>query len=637
MILKNSPIFTKKRQVQALLQGNRLEEARVLLTEICRLDERDVESWFLLGTLYGMTGKAREAEAALRRTVTLAPNHALAHYNLGIALRDQDKLEEAAKSLYTATRIKTDYIQAYNSLGFVFLDLRQSDLAIRVFEQVVRLQPQAQEAHANLGSALRDAGRLEEAAACYRRAIQLKPDGACFYNGLGGILYRQGKIEEAIDSDRQALRLQPNEPGSHSDLLFALQYSSQPDPAGSLAAHRDWAARHGGHKNPPIDTYRNIPDSARRLRVGYVSRDFREHSVAYFFEPLLAQHDAAVVETFCYADVKHADATTVRLKSLAHHWRMVSHLPHAQLVDTIRNDGIDILVDLAGHTGDNRMPVFALKPAPIQVSYIGYPNTTGLATIDYRFTDKFADPVGQSDPFYTETLVRLDPGFLCYQAPSDAPAVAPPPSERNGHVTFGSFNNISKITPETAALWARILHALPAARLVLKYHWLSDPPTREHYYKAFENHSISRERVEILGLAPTTAEHLAMYSHIDIALDPFPYNGTTTTCEALWMGVPVLTLAGHAHAGRVGVSLLSQVGLTELIAETQDQYLDKAILLAGDRDELRRLRADLRTRMAASTLCDAADLARRVESAYRTMWRRWCDERRRIADSRGLT
>ena len=631
MTSTNDLTHVKKRQVQALLQGNRLEDAQILLTEICRLDERDVESWFLLGALYGMTGRAREAETALRQTVTLEPNHALAHYNLGIALRDQNKLEEAAKSLYTATRIKTDYIQAYNSLGFVLLDLRQSSLAIRVFEQVARLQPKAPEAHANLGFSLRDAGCLEEAAACYRRAIQLRPDGAYYYNGLGAVLHRQGKIEEAIANHRQALRLQSNEPGSHSDLSLSLQYSSQLNLAESLAAHRDWAVRHGGAENPPADSYRNIPDPARRLRVGYVSRDFREHSVAYFFEPLLTKHDAAVVETFCYSDVKHGDATTARLKSLAHHWRKVFHLTHAQLADTIRSDGIDILIDLAGHTGNNRMPAFALKPAPVQVSYLGYPNTTGLATIDYRFTDTLVDPVGQSDPFYTETLVRLNPGFLCYQAPTDAPAVAPLPSEHNGYVTFGSFNNISKITPETAVLWARILHALPAAKLVLKYHWLSDPPTRERYYRLFESHDVPRERVEIFGLAPTTAEHLGMYSLVDIALDPFPYNGTTTTCEALWMGVPVLTLAGHAHAGRVGVSLLSQVGLTEFVAETQEQYLDKAILLAGDREKLRRLRVDLRIRMAASSLCDAASIAKRVESAYRTMWRRWCDEHRRTA------
>ncbi|MHB8535829.1 MAG: O-linked N-acetylglucosamine transferase, SPINDLY family protein [Sulfuricaulis sp.] len=627
MTKKNIQMHVRKRQVQALLQSNRLQEAKILLTEMRDLDGGDAETWFLLGVIYGKNGSAVSAEPCLRKAVELSPNHSPARYNLGIALRDLGKLQEAADCLHEVTRIKPDYVEAYSSLGFVLLSLMQREEAIHAFKQVVRLQPEAAEAHANLGSALYIAGHLEESVSRFRRAIKLKPVCGAFYDPLGTVLCCQGKAEEAIASHREALRLQPDEPTSHSNLLFTMQYNPPIDPAESLTEHRRWAEKHGGGNSLPVDSYANNKDPIRRLRVGYVSPDFREHSVAYFIEPLLGKHDPAAFDIFCYADVKRADATTHRLQSLAHHWRSISRLSHDQLANTIRADGIDILVDLAGHTGGNRLPVFARKPAPIQVTYLGYPNTTGLATMDYRLTDSRADPTAQHDTYYSERLVRLDPGFLCYQPPADAPAVAPAPCEGHGYITFGSFNNLSKISSETIALWARILHTIPTGQLVLKYHWLSDTATRERYYGLFAEHDIPRERVQVFGMAPTTAEHLSMYSRIDIALDPFPYNGTTTTCEALWMGVPVITLAGRAHASRVGASLLSQVGLTELVAETADQYLATAVSLADNRATLVQLRAGLRAKVASSTLCDSQSFARRVEAAYRTMWEKWCAAR----------
>ena len=624
MAPKKISIRVKKQQARALLQRSRLQEARVLLTEICNLDARDAESWFLLGVLYGNTGSLMASENCLRKAITLAPNHGEAYYNLAIALSDQGRLGEAVEYLHQAIRIRPGYAEAYTSLGFALFALSRHDEGIRAFEQAVRLQPSQLIAHTNLGSALYMAGRLEASVVCLRRAIELKPDCGVCHDTLGTVLCCQGKIEEAIVSHREALRLQPDNPASHSNLLLTMQYQSSADPAECLAEHRRWAECHGGCENRPANSYQNNPDPVRQLRVGYVSADFREHSVAYFFEPLLANHDPAVVETFCYSDVKREDATTQRLKSRACHWQPISRLTSPQVADMIRADGIDILVDLSGHTGGNRLPVFALKPAPIQVSYLGYPNTTGLSTMDYRFTDSCTDPVGQRDMFHTETLVRLDPGFLCYRPPADMPAVTPAPSVHNGYITFGSFNNLSKITPETVILWAAILSAVPTARLVLKYHWLSDPPTRERYYRLFAEHGITRDRVQVFGMTPTTAEHLATYAHLDIALDPFPYNGTTTTCEALWMGVPVITLAGTTHAGCVGVSLLTTVGLTEFIAESPEEYLGLAARLAENPVRLGLLRADLRGKIAGSSLCDGHSFARRVEGAYRTMWEKWC-------------
>lgn len=629
MTAKNIRTHAKKRQVQALLKANRLQEAKLLLTEICNIDERDAESWFLLGVLYGKIGNPAGAESCLRRSIALIPNQVHALFNLGIALRDQGKLENSADILRQAIKIKPDYLEAYSSLGFVLLSLRRREEAIEAFHEVARRKPEFAEAHANVGAALFGHGRLEESASSLRRAIELKPEHGTFHDTLGTVLCCQGKIEEAIKQHEEAVRCQPNEPISYSNLLMTMQYRTSNDATSSISQHRLWAERYVSFKNPPANSYSNRPDPARRLRIGYVSPDFREHSVAYFLEPLLANHDSTVVEVFCYADVPHPDATTRRLQSLAHHWRPISKLPHPRVAGIIQADAIDILVDLAGHTGSNRLPVFAQKPAPIQTTYLGYPNTTGLSTMDYRLSDSHADPIGQSEAFYTETLMRLDPGFLCYQPPADAPAVKPAPCSSNNYVTFGSFNNLSKVNPEVIALWARILLALPESKMVLKYHWLSDEATRERYYSLFAKHGIARERLQVFGMAPTTAEHLAMYALMDIALDTFPYNGTTTTCEALWMGVPVITLAGRTHAGRVGVSLLSQVGLTELIAESPEQYLHKAVHLAANRDRLTRPRSELRQQIADSALCNGQAFAQRVETAYRTMWQKWCATRAR--------
>jgi predicted O-linked N-acetylglucosamine transferase (SPINDLY family) len=298
----------------------------------------------------------------------------------------------------------------------------------------------------------------------------------------------------------------------------------------------------------------------------------------------------------------------------------------------VRQDNIDILVDLSGHTGTNRLPVFARKPAPVQVTYLGYPNTTGLSTIDYRLTDAWADPPGKTERWHTETLIRLPHGFLCYRPPNATPAVAPPPVQANGHITFGSFNSLVKTTPAVVACWAHILQQVPDARLVIKNKSFRDPSVCARYQGLFAEHGIAPERLELVGWIDNLNNHLELYHRLDIALDPFPYNGTTTTCEALWMGVPVITLAGHTHAGRVGVSLLSRLDLTDLIAGDPDDYTQRAVRLAQDRATLARLRPRLRPRLQASSLCDGPAFARDVEAAYREMWRGWCGGVKRDSD-----
>ncbi|MEW6330081.1 MAG: hypothetical protein AB1560_01340 [Pseudomonadota bacterium] len=389
------------------------------------------------------------------------------------------------------------------------------------------------------------------------------------------------------------------------------------------AAHREYARRREAPLAALIRAHANDRSPGRRLKIGYVSSDFRRHSVAWFIEPVLAQHDRERFEVHCYANHFQEDEVTRRIMSHADHWCRIFGTPDEGVADQIRADRIDILVDLNGHTAMNRLLVFARKPAPVQVTWLGYPNTTGLSAMDYRLTDGFADPVGQTGHLHSEKLVRLPECFSCYQPPADAPAVSELPARNKGRVSFGSFNKLNKITPGVMKLWAGILRAVPGSRLILKSTGLGEPAMQQTVRDAFMRREVTPDRIELLGHDPSSAGHLGRYADIDIGLDPFPYNGTTTTCEALWMGVPVVTLAGKVHAGRVGVSQMSNLGLTELIARTPEEYIAITTSLARNLEDLARLRSELRDRLLASPLTDAPRFTRNLEQAYHNMWEDW--------------
>jgi predicted O-linked N-acetylglucosamine transferase (SPINDLY family) len=361
----------------------------------------------------------------------------------------------------------------------------------------------------------------------------------------------------------------------------------------------------------------------RRLRVGYVSPDFCIHSVANFLLPLLSNHDAQIVDIVCYSNTERQDEITARFQALAGTWRDIRNKSDEEVVQLIREDRIDILVDLAGHTGRGRLRVFGHKAAPVQLTYLGYPDTTGLKTVDYRLTDQWADPPGQ-EAFHTEKLIRLPGGFLCYAPLFETPPVSSAPLLDKGFVTFGSFNNVAKMNPEVLQLWAEILKAVPRSRLLLKTKSFWDKSVAEDFSNRIQACGVERERVELRPWALHPRDHLIHYREIDIALDTFPYNGTTTTCEALWMGVPVIALAGNTHAGRVGVSLLSALGLENLIAPTPNDYLTLTVALAQDTARLTALHSTLRERLAQSSLCDGRKFAAEVERVYRFIWHDWC-------------
>ena len=509
--------------------------------------------------------------------------------------------------------------------GTQFLRQRRVEEAIGVLRQLVELHPASARAHRDLGAAYLRADRLDDAQAALVRALELRPRFADAFASIGDVFHLQGKVDEAIACYRKALQLKPSAAKVHSNLLLTLNYHRKLDAKVIFAEHAKWADQHARALAAEIREHHNDPDPDRPIRVGYVSPDFRRHSVNYFVEPLLTARDRGAFHVTCYSDVIRPDDETDRIMTLCDRWRDARPLSDEELAKLVRDDEIDILVDLAGHTGTNRLGVFARKPAPVQVTYLGYPNTTGLGAIDYRLTDAAADPPGKTEPFHIETLVRL-PHFLCYQPPADAPPVGPSPIAKNGFVTFGCFNVLAKVNPEAMGLWAKMMAVLPGSRLVMKDRLgtLAYPARRRYVQDIFAYHRVAADRLDLLGKEPDFGNHLSAYGKVDVMLDPFPYNGTTTTCEALWMGVPVVALAGTRHAARVGVSVLQAAELPELVAATPEAYARTAVALARDPQRLGQLRAGMRQRMSASPLLDAAAFTASLENAYRDMWQHWC-------------
>jgi protein O-GlcNAc transferase len=604
------------------LQVGRYEVAVDLIRQAISLNGNNPDYFSDLGNACFARGNSEAAAAACREVIRLAPARANGHCNLGTALFHLGKLDEAVVAYREALRIKPDYGEAHSNLGRALYEQGKHDAAVAAYRVALRIKPDDASAHCNVGAALHSQGKLTEAVAAYRAALQIKPEYAKAICNLGTAFADQGKLGEAVAAYGEALRLKQDYAEAGSNLLLCLNYDEQCSNAELYQAHLTWGQRHGRAAALPV-TCANDPATERRLKIGYVSPDFRGHSVAFFLEPLLKHHDRRQIELFCYAEVSWPDAVTERFKALADHWVVTVGMSDAAIAERIRNDGIDILVDLAGHMAKNRLPVFARKPAPVQVTWLGYPNTTGLTTIDYRLVDAVTDPEGEADPFASETLLRLANCFVCYNAPRDAPAVAPPPSLKRGSITFGSFNNPTKLSAATLDVWATLLGRLPNARLLLKGRPFADATVQASFLQRLRERGVSAERVELLAWIPDGAAHLALYNRIDIALDPFPYNGTATTCEALWMGVPVVTLRSDRHAGRVGASLLAQVALTDLIADSTAEYVEIAAGWAHNPAELNDLRLSLRSRVATSPLCDAPTFATKIEGAYRAMWRRW--------------
>ncbi len=603
-----------------LQEQGRLDEAIACYRRAIELEPGFVQAFFNLGTALERSGDLNGSIACYQQAIALRPTYVEALCNLGNALKDQGKLEEAIACYQRAISIAPNYAEAYNNLAGVLQQQGKLNEAVAWYQGALLLSPGLAEAHCNLGTVFREQGRPDDAVAAHRRAIELRPDYAEAWNHLGTALKDKADLDGAVECYRRALALRPDFVSVHSNLLFAMHFSERFDVAAIFEEQRRFDEQHTRPLARFIQPHTNDRSPERRLRVGYVSPDFCNHCLTFFTLPLLEAHNRQQLEVFCYADVVRPDAMTERIKGRADVWRNIMGLSPQHAADLVREDRIDILVDLTMHMNRHHLMLFARKPAPVQVCWLAYPGSTGVSAIDYRLTDPHLDPPGLFDRFYAEESIRLTDTFWCYDPLTDEPAVNPLPAQNNGYLTFGSLNNFCKVNDMTLKLWADVLKNVDRSRLVL----LADEGShRQRTLDVFEQHGIDRDRITFFSRHPRE-QYLALYHGIDMGLDTLPYNGHTTSLDAYWMGVPVVTLVGATVVGRAGLSHLTNLGLRELLAETPEQYIRIASQLARDLDELSRLRQTLRSTMESSPLMDAPRFARGMEQAYRTMWQRWC-------------
>jgi protein O-GlcNAc transferase len=619
-------------KLQSLLQSGlahhragRLAEAESLYRQARTAAPKSFDAVHLSGLVAYQQGRLPEAVELLSRAHTMDRRNAACEMRLALALLGLKKHTEAEAHLRHAVATKPDLHEAWENLAYCLKLQDKIADAVACHQKIVTLVPKLASAWCNYGLTLSLAGRLAEALACHDRALALDPRHAAARYGRAQALHQTHRMAEAVAEYDAFLALEPRHLGARSNRLFALHNLDDIPAERLFAEHLAYGKALGPAPAAPAIT--QTPEPGRRLRLAVFSPDLRQHSCAYFIEPLLQQLRAAEFEVCLYHDHFREDAVSARLRGRASVWRNFVGQPADAVEQAIRADAPDILIDLAGHTGlDNRLPLFARRLAPVQITYLGYPNTTGVPAMDYRFTDVIADPVGDADAYATEKLIRFAPTAWCYAPPADAPPVTSSPCLINGYVTFGCCNDLSKVTDRTIGFWSRILQGVPNARLRLKGRGLREGPVRVQMYDRLTRAGIDAGRVDLLERTADTRQHLAFYGDVDIALDTFPYHGTTTTCEALWMGVSVVSLVGDRHVSRVGASLLTTLGHPEWIAPNADEYVRTATGLASDGEKLAATRARLREELAGSALCDAKAQSQRFAEALRACWVRWCEQ-----------
>lgn len=629
-------------------KGDLAEAARLYRAAIAA-NPNQIDAHFNLGNVFRKNGRPNEAVACFQTVLRIDPTHPRGYLNLGLAVSDMGNWPAAIDCFRGALSRDPNLAEAYNLLGDALFRTGRTEESIAVFQQYVtrcpddprghhnlglalaargeyedaipelelalKLRPDYPDAHNSLGVALEATGRADAAQGHYREAARLRPDFADAWSNLGTSLTEQGRVDEAGECLRKAANLRPD-PRTGSNLVLALCYSSAASPEYLREAHAAWAARFADPLLPPRPPRPRA--DRKRLKVGYVSGDFRTHTAAGLIETLLTLHDRNAVHVTCYPNLTRGDDVTERLKGLSDAWRPVPTWTDAQMVDEVRSDEIDVLVDLSGHTAGNRLLAFARKPAPVQMTLFGYPATTGMRAMDCRVSDPYADPPGDSDRLYVEAVLRMPEVAWVYRPPADAPRPTALPSQTRRTFTFGCLNNPAKLSDECVGLWAEILKAVPLSRLVVSAGKSAD--AARILGERFTKLGVESDRLELVYRLPA-AEYFEVYQSIDLALDPFPYNGGVTTCDALWMGVPVLTLAGGDYRSRQGVSILTNLGLPEFVAETPAKLLELAAGWCDQRAGLADLRGSLREMMSESAVTAAERYVRNLEAAYREAYR----------------
>ena len=640
----------------ALRRLGRAEEAAAAFERALALRPAFPEALNNLGALHCDKGETAKGQRLYRRAIELQPSYAQAIYNLAVAVHAEGDVRAAIDLGKRAMSLEPNWATACGAVGQWLAEIGHNDEALTLLERAIAIDPASAEAHGKRANVLRQIGRVGDAVAAYRKALSLQPRNASVFNNLGSALRQGGRLGEAIEAFEQASALEPALPEPHNNLgntrkdqgdvagaiesysravelrphdaaadsnrCYTMYYHPAYTPQTILSEHRRWNERHARHLRPATVDFSNAPFPRRTLRIGYVSPDFREHCQALFTLPLLANHDRDRFEIFCYSDAAAPDATTDELRSLGHAWRNIAGLGDERVAAMIREDRIDILIDLTVHMANHRLLVFARKAAPVQATWLGYPGTTGLETMDYRLSDRFLDPPGE-ELNYVEKTLRLRDSFWCYDPRNTALEVNPLPAGKRGFVTFGCLNNFCKVNDGTLAIWAKIMGALPTSRLLLL---APEGTARLRVLEALAATGVGAERVQFVSRQPRS-RYLQLYHQIDLCLETFPYNGHTTSLDALWMGVPTPTRIGSTAVGRGGFSQLSNLGLGELASESVEAYQQCVVALAADVARLSELRATLRHRLLRSPLCDAPRFARSMEGALRTMWQEWSSGR----------
>ncbi|MDJ0626575.1 MAG: tetratricopeptide repeat protein [Candidatus Caenarcaniphilales bacterium] len=593
--------------------------------KVISINSNHAEAHNNLGNLLQDTRDFANAIKHYQKAIQIKPNYPAALSNLGNALCEIGYFKDAIICQQKAISLKADYAEAHSNLGNAFQAVGLIDDAEKSYKRAIEIRPNLAETLNNLGTVYKDKGRLTDAIECYKKALEIKENYPYAFSNLGVSLKSKGLVKEAIQVYRKAIEINPSLVAAHSNLLLTLNYVDYLSPQEIYEEHLNWATIHS-NKQKRFSQYKQSLEPNRKIKIAYVSPDFKNHSVAYFIEPILSNHQKERFEVTCYSGVTNPDDTTFRLKSYVDNWVNIFGFDDEKLAQKIYEDQIDILVDLSGHTSDNRVLAFSFKPAPVQLTYIGYPNTTGMESMDYRLVDSISDPKGESDQLHSEELIRILGSFLCYSPPENIPDIGILPAKQNGYITFASFNNLAKITNKVIELWSKILKHLPSSKLIIKNHSLTDEDTANYYSSVFESYGIEANRIEFHGWIKSKTEHLGLYNQVDIALDTFPYNGTTTTCEALLMGVPVVTFPGDVHASRVGASLLTSAGLNEFIAENEDGYINKVLALSKDIDQLASCRETLRKTILQSSLCNGSEFTKKLENIYQNIWSSYCQK-----------
>jgi predicted O-linked N-acetylglucosamine transferase (SPINDLY family) len=610
----------------ALMGRRSIDDALAAYRHALKINPAHAEAWNNLGIALYEAGALNDSIAAFQNALRYRPGYAEAYNNLGNTLRRIGRLSDAVAVYEAAVNLKPGYAEAHNNLGVVLWETGSHKQAIASCERAIQLKPGFAEAHNSLGNVLKDYGDSDDAIAHYEIALELNPDYAEAHNNLALALKDQARHGEAIEHAARAIAIRPDH-AAHSNLIYLLHFHPDADSDAIACEQANWHRVHAEPLSANILPCANVRSPERRLRIGYIAPYFRRHVVGLNILPLLRQHSHEQFEIFCYSDVIQSDSITEKYKSLADCWRNVVGLDDERVAELIRQDKIDILVDLSLHLSSNRLLVMACKPAPVQATFAGYPGGTGLKTIDYRMTDLFLDPPATLAPNSFEKPIYL-PSFWCYDESAmtagmdEIPPVGPLPARDAGYITFGCLNNFCKVNDRVFQLWARVLGAVPDSHLILL---VPAGSTRRRTANRFAQLGVATDRIEFVGHRGRK-DYFELYHRIDVGLDTFPYNGHTTSLDSLWMGVPVVALAGLAAVGRAGVSQLSNLGLNDLIGQSPDEFVRIATDLTADLDPLSALRSGLREKMRHSPIMDARRFAREIESAYRMMWSAWCNE-----------